>query len=128
MLLCIIQRVDEELVLFKKIALEIANKLATVSVRELSLAVHLAFAEGSFVLMALHPSVYTSSIHLVSVELALVGAAISKNSTALPMLLVLEPAALILGDDAIIVFLSGEELQTVSMPNHLELLQSLLIG
>ena len=106
MLLCIIQWVDEELVLFKKVALEVADELATVRVCEFSLAVHLALAEGSFVLMALHPSVDTGPIHLVPVELALVGAAISEDSTALPMLLVLEPAALILGDDAVIVLLS----------------------
>ena len=92
--------------MLEQVALEVASELVAVRMSELTLAVHLPLTEGALILVTLRPSVHTSAIHHVSVELAFEGATVGEDGHPLPMLLVLDPASLILSDHTIVVLLA----------------------
>ena len=94
--------------------------------REFSLPIHLPLTERALIFVTLCPSVLASAIQHVSVELAFEGATVSEDCHTLPMLLVLDPASLVLSDHTIVVLLAREQLKSVTVADHLKLLKALL--
>ena len=102
---------------------EFACELVSTRVLELAFAVHEALAEAAFVLVALRPREFSFAIHNIMRKLAGVAAAIGVHGSAVAVLLVTDPAALVLGNDAILVWLAAVDLKTMTVSNHLKRLQ-----
>ena len=121
----IIKGVHEELLLFKEVAFEVADHMAAVLMNEFTLTVHLSFTEDSFVFVTLGPLELTTAIQLISIEFASVMTTIRKDGKAFTMLLIADPSPFVLGHHAILVCLSREELESMTMTNRFKLLDSL---
>ena len=78
--------------------------------------------------MACCPLEDTLAIHHFVGEFACVSATVCEDSCALTVLLVTGPLALVLGDNAISIWLARKELQPMTVTDHLELTLSFLSG
>ena len=99
----------------------------TIGVSELPMAIHLTVTESAFELVALCPAVCSLPVDYISAELAHVLATVRKDRHALTVLFIAQPGTLVLGHNAILISLSGEELKPVAMSHHFKLFDTLLL-
>ena len=127
MLLCAASCFGKATYFLEQVTLEETAESVAVGVSELPLAVHLSILEGPLVPVALRPPVRTLTVDNVATEFSLVLTSIDEDGRTLAVLFVTEPGAFVLGHDAVFVPLAREQLQTVAMSDHFELLYALLL-
>lgn len=126
--LLVVQGVDEALVQQEVVAAEEADVLAAVGVAELALAFHLGLLPLALVDVSYGPLKLALAFEVVFFVAACVYRPVFEDSDAVVSLLFVSvPPAFVLGEDAVRVATAVEDLETVTVAHHLELLLGFFI-